>query len=161
MNRRTAMLMTMLMGGVLPRGLFGQVPARSAANGGRARGATSAVEPSKTRKADGNDEPEATDQADGGAGAGDDFVQTLPAEPGQRYRQFDISRYTRLDPGQTNPQNAILEWIFRRTTTAPWHGEKLAVLSASKSKIRAYNSPKVLDETAEVVERFVNAQSRV
>src|SRR5262249_24516951 len=81
------------------------------------------------------------------------------AEPGQQWKSFDIARYTGLDHSQNNPQNAIVEWIFRRTGTAPWHGEKVAVLSASRTRIRAYNDAKYLGQAAEVIERFTNAES--
>ena len=66
-------------------------------------------------------------------------------------------RYTRVAQGQQNPQKAIIEWIFRRTGTADWHGEKIAALCASKTQLRAYNSPEILDQVADVVERFTDA----
>ena len=40
---------------------------------------------------------------------------------------------------------------------AEWHGDKIAVLSASRTELRAYNSPEVLKQVDEVVERFTNA----
>ena len=43
------------------------------------------------------------------------------------------------------------------TGTADWHGEKIAALCASKTLLRAYNSPEVLDQVADVVERFTDA----
>ena len=55
------------------------------------------------------------------------------------------------------PQKAIIDWIFKRTGLAEWHGEKIAVLSASRTELRAYNSPDVLKQVDEVVERFTNA----
>jgi hypothetical protein len=89
----------------------------------------------------------------------DDVPSNFASEAGQQWRSFDISRYTALDHSQGAPQNAIVEWVFRRTGTAPWHGDKIAVLSASRTQIRAYNNPKTLDATAEVVEQFTNAVS--
>jgi hypothetical protein len=104
-------------------------------------------------------DPEEEPQDDTRTEPADDVgLQSMPAEPGQRYKQYDISRYTRLDHSQPNPQNAIVEWIFRRTGSPPWHGEKLAALSASRSQIRAYNSQKILDQTFEVIERFIDAK---
>ena len=147
MNRRTAMLLTMLMGGILPRGVFAQDPARRELDERADQGhpAPPRIRPRHEDRPPSSPTRRHTD--DSQAEPATSGVQAMPAEPGQRCRQFDISRYTRLDHSQPNPQNAIVEWIFRRTGTAPWHGEKLAVLSASRSQIRAYNNAKVLDQT--------------
>jgi hypothetical protein len=82
----------------------------------------------------------------------------FPTEPGQVFRTFDISRYTSLPHDSSNPQDALVEWIFRRTGSAAWHGDRIAVLGASRAQLRAYHSPKVLKQVEEVVERFTNAQ---
>ena len=87
----------------------------------------------------------------------DDPPAGLLHESGFQMRTYDIARYTKIAQGQQNPQKAIIEWIFRRTGTADWHGEKIAVLCASKTQIRAYNSPEILKQVGEVVERFTNA----
>ena len=71
--------------------------------------------------------------------------------------QLRYPRYTRVAQSQQNPQKAIIEWIFRRTGTADWHGDKIAVLCASKTQLRAYNSPEILKQVGEIVERFTNA----
>ena len=42
-----------------------------------------------------------------------------------------------------------------------WHGDKVAVLSASRSELKAYNSPEILKQVDEVVERFTNATEDV
>jgi hypothetical protein len=152
------MWLTMLMGGVLPRGVLAQAPARRTASNSRQRG-NSAVPPASRRVA--SDEPESAGDPLPPASEtneGDDSPN-VPAEPGQKWQSFDITRYTSLDHSQPNPQNAIVEWIFRRTTTAPWHGDKVAVLSASRARIRAYNDAKHLEQAAEVVDRFTNAVS--
>jgi hypothetical protein len=163
MNRRMALLSTMLLGGLLPRGLLAQSP-RTRERGdlrgrGRAEGGTSRVarrgedddrdrDPEPTPVEPGADEPEPAD---------------FPQQPGQAWRSFDISRYTGLPHSQsnTNPQSALVDWIFRRTGSSPWHGEKIAVLSAGRTQIRAYHSPKILDQVAEVVERFTDAQADI
>jgi hypothetical protein len=62
---------------------------------------------------------------------------------------------------QQTPQKALIEWIFRRTGTADWHGEKVAVLCAGKTQLRAYNSPEILKQVSEIVERFTNATEDV
>lgn len=149
MNRRTALFLTMLMGGFLPRGALAQGAGRRTSSTGRGRGG--ALAPAPRRK------PNA-DETGGDATEPEDPPPGFPSEPGQQWRQFDISRYTGLDHSQGNPQNAVTEWIFRRTGTAPWHGEKVAVLSASRTRIRAYHDAKHLDQAAEVIDRFINAE---
>ena len=154
MNRRTALLLTTLLGGVFPRTLLAQAPARKASSRGRAAAdePESTTRPRRTRA-----EPD-----DAQAPAPAEAADAPPAgisEPGQQWRQFDIAGYTGLDHTQSSPQNPVVEWIIRRTGTAPWHGEKIAVLSASRSQVRVYNTTKVLDQVAEVVERFTNAAS--
>lgn len=80
-------------------------------------------------------------------------------ETGYTWFSRDISRYTSLayDPKNPKPQNSILEWIFRRTGSAIWHGEKIAVLSAGQAQLRAYHSPQVLEQVREVVDRFTKS----
>lgn len=155
MNRRTAMMMTMLMGGLLPRGVLAQGTGRRASTAGRGKPAALG---SKARRAE-PDEPETGAAANPDASDAEEAPAGFSAEGGQQWRTFDISRYTGLEHIPGSPQNAITEWVFRRTGTAPWHGDKIAVLSASRSKIRAYNDAKNLDETAKVIERFTNAES--
>jgi hypothetical protein len=157
MNRRMALLMTMLLGGVLPRALLAQSPTRRASTPGRTKDSSS----SSTRRAK-LDEPETNPRKPAAAAADpevEDAAPNFPAEAGQQWRDFDISRYTGLDHSQGSPQNAIVEWVFRRTGTAPWHGDKISVLSASRTRVRAYNNAKTLEQTAEVVDRFTNAVS--
>jgi hypothetical protein len=155
MIRRTALLMTMMLGGVLAQsGLAQSTGRKTTGTGTRTKGTGGKLEPVHNDRAAGQDpEPAADDSADS--------PPNMPAEPGQQWRHRDISRYTGLDfnPPISSPQNAIVEWIFRRTGTAPWHGDKVAVLSASRTKIRAYNDGKYLDQADEVIERFTQAQS--
>ena len=152
MNRRTAMMMTLLTGGLLPRSVLAQGTGRRTSTGGR--GKTAALEP-KTRL----DEPEGGAAPNPEAPAGDEAPAGFGADGGRQWRSFDISRYTGLDHAPGTPQNAITEWIFRRTGTAPWHGDKIAVLSAGRSKIRAYNDAANLDLAAKVIERFTDAEA--
>jgi hypothetical protein len=148
MNRRTAMLLTMLMGGLLPRGVLAQGPGRRSSSTGRSGRTTATPNPAT----------EDTEPASN-ASEGDDPPAGFPSEAGSQWRTFDIARYTGLDHSQSSPQNAITEWVFRRTGTAPWHGDKVAVLSASRSRIKAYNDAKHLEQASEVIERFTNAVS--
>lgn len=156
MNRRTAMLLTMMMGGLIPRGLLAQGTTRRSGSSTR-RARTAALDPEMPRPARADD----PDPVDPPAPAADeeDPPAGFPAEPGFQWRSFDITRYTGLDHSQSNPQNAIIEWIFRRTGTAPWHGDKIAVLSASRTRIKAYHDAKHLEHASDVIERFTHATS--
>jgi hypothetical protein len=149
MTRRSAMMLTMLLGTLVPADLLAQETRnRRAADPESPRG--KALKPAGTRDqadSDGRDDPESPDEP----------PSALLREPGFQLRTFDIARYTRIAQGQQNPQKALIDWIFRRTGTADWHGDKIAVLSASKTQLRAYNSPEILKQVSEVVERFTNA----
>lgn len=157
MDRRSAMFLT-LLGGLVPRGLLAQSTSRRASTGSRARG--TALVPAPARRS--RDE-EPLDQVATATPepAADEPPTSLSPEPGHQWRDYDISHYTSLAHNQNNPQNAIVEWIFRRTTPAEWHGDKIAVLSASRTQIRAYNNANVLNKVDEVVERFTNATNDI
>jgi hypothetical protein len=145
------MFLTMLLGGLTPGGLFAQTPGRSASTKSR-KGSLSLV-PAGTKPAphDGEEQDTAVEAER------EEPTPKLPADAGQKWRRYDITRYASLAHNQGAPQNAIVEWIFRRTGTAPWHGEKIAVLSASRTQIRAYHDEATLDMVDQVVERFLNA----
>jgi hypothetical protein len=73
-------------------------------------------------------------------------------------RTYDITRYTSLPhSADATPQNALIEWIFRRTGSAAWHGDKLAVLCASRAQLRAYHDIKTLKIVDEMVKQFTDA----
>src|SRR5262245_60219242 len=149
MNRRSAMLLTMLLGGLVPRSLWAQEP-RTRRTSGSQSGRGKALAPAGEKR-----DPDERD----------DIERKLPAEDppggfahesGFQWRSYDISRYTKVAQGQQNPQKALIEWIFRRTGTADWHGEKMAVLCASKTQLRAYNSPEILKQVSDIVLRFTD-----
>jgi hypothetical protein len=157
MNRRTALYLSLLLGGLLPRGLLAQSPGRRTAS--RSRG--TALEPARPRRPAPDDpgkEPESQSPDEDS-----EATPNLPGEPGQKWQKWDIRRYTsgRIPHTSTNPQNAIVEWILRRTGTATWHGEKIAVLSAGRTQLRAYHDDETLKMVDEVVERFVQAQDDI
>jgi hypothetical protein len=141
MNRRTAMMFSML-GCLVPQRLWAQSAGRK---------------PSKTRDKTFAPVSSRDDPPDDSAAAGEEPTTALPPEPGFQWRRYPIARYTRAATNQTNPQKAIIDWIFKRTGLAEWHGDKMAVLSASRNELRAYNSAEVLKQVDEVVERFTNA----
>ncbi len=153
MNRRAALMLTMLLGVLLPSGLWAQETptrrtSRSQSGQGKSLRPTAAKDPAD---ADDREEPATADDPPAG----------LLHESGFQMRTFDISRYTKVAQGQQNPQKAIIEWIFRRTGSGDWHGEKIAVLCASKTQLKAYNSAEVLKQVAEVIERFTNASDDI
>ncbi|MGO9915458.1 MAG: hypothetical protein ACLQIB_12190, partial [Isosphaeraceae bacterium] len=152
MNRRTAVMLTMLLGVLLPRALWAQ-DARSRRTSGSQSSQGKTLRPVGEKDAGGD----ATDDRDEPGPSADDPPAGLLHESGFQMRTYDIARYTKIAQGQQNPQKAIIEWIFRRTGTADWHGEKIAVLCASKTQVRAYNSPEILKQVGEVIERFTNA----
>src|SRR4051794_35430110 len=131
MNRRTAMMLTMLLGGLAPPVLWAQTKGKRTA--GSKSGSGRALEPVGKADADDQDDPRDANADDPPAG--------FAHEAGFQWKSYDIARYTKVAQSQQTPQKAIIEWIFRRTGTADWHGEKVAVLCASKTQLKAYNSP--------------------
>ncbi len=158
MNRRTVLLLLMVLGVLVPRFLQAQeTRSRRTSDSSASRGKT--LRP--TAKEADEEAPDPRDAKDikdiRENGSAEDPPAGFAHEAGFQWRNYDISRYTRVAQGQQNPQKAIVEWIFRRTGTADWHGEKVAVLSAGKTQLRAYNSPEILKQVGEVVERFTDA----
>ena len=120
MNRRTAMLLSML-GGFAPASLWAQTAGRK---------------PSKTREKTFAPVSGREDEPDDPAASNDEAPAAIPPEPGFQWRRYPIAKYTRAASNQTNPQKAIIDWIFKRTGLAEWHGDKVAVLSASRNELR-------------------------
>ena len=86
----------------------------------------------------------------------------LPRSRDFNGRRYPIMRcHWKAAGSQATPQRAIIDWIFKRTGTPDWHGDKIAVLSASRTELRAYNSPEVLKQVDEIVERFTDATEDV
>ncbi len=164
MKRRSLFLLPLL---AFPARLFGQDPARRGSTSKTARGrrvasADEDVAPIDRRarvKAEEADAGLADDGPD--ASPGDAPPGNFPSQPGSKWENFSIGEYTALLPNASSPQTAIIDWIFRRTTPAPWHGDKIAVLCASRTQLRAYNSAKYLKYVAETVSRFTDATANV
>jgi len=146
MNRRTALMLSMLLGGLVPRSLWAQSGARKS---------------SKTRDKTLAPVSSRTDDPDNSAAPEDEPAAPFAPEPGFQWRRWPIARYTKIANSQSNPQKALIDWILRRTGLTDWHGDKIAVLSANRTELRAYNSPEVLKQVDEVVERFTNATEDV
>ena len=148
MNRRTALMLSMFLGGLLPRGLWAQTAARKTT-----KSRDKALQPAARR-----------DDPDDPAAAADEppapFAPS-PAFSGADTRSRATPRSPAARPARHRPQKAIIDWIFKRTGISEWHGDKVAVLSASRTELRAYNSPDVLKQVDEIVERFTNATEDV
>lgn len=152
MNRRTAMFLSLLLGGILPRGLFAQDQKTR-----RVADRTGAAKKPRAKLADEEDSGLDPKEADS------DATPNMPPQAGFGWKTWDIKRYTstHLPHTATHPQQAILDWVFRRTTDAVWHGEKLACLGATRTQLRAYHDSETLKMVDEVVERFVQAEEDV
>ena len=155
MNRRKALWFGTLSSAMLPAVLRGQ-EFRSAGSDRSTR-----IDPNDdfddSRGTGGIPEP-AVPYRDSPATAGEGLPADFPTERGQIFRSWDISRYTSLPHNDSKPENALVEWIFRRTGSSAWHGENISVLSVSRAQLRAYHNPRVIDQVAEMVARFADAQ---
>lgn len=167
MKRRTLMMLSLL--GIPMRSWAQDAPRRSRVTPPRARTVSESDGEADDRdpgpgtgrakaarakpRAEADDEPAAKhDQAaEGGEGSESDY----------HCKTFPISRYTELSPAASNPQTAIIDWIFRRTKTAPWHGDREAVLFANRTQLKACNTAKVIEQVEKVVEQFVEATANV
>ena len=145
MNRRTALMLSMFLGGLIPRGLWAQTAGASRQS--RATRPSAGVAHRRPRRS-GRHGRRARGPVRSRARLSMAAISILPATP-------------KSPASQPNPQKAIIDWIFKRTGMTDWHGDKVAVLSASRSELRAYNSPEILKQVDEVVERFTNATEDV
>jgi hypothetical protein len=161
MKRRSLFALPLL---AFPARLFGQDPAPRRPTAKTAKNRKTSDDddvPTATKKSRGK--PADEESPDGGPepAVPDSTPANFPNQAGYEWKDFAIGEYTALDPNGVSPQTAIIDWIFRRTTPAPWHGEKIAVLCASRTRLRAYNTAKYLKYVAETVERFTNAETDV
>lgn len=169
MNRRSALKYTLLGGAVLPVAAHAQDPAPIRSSNDDFGGSSSSARSRARSSRPVDDDISFGDEPIPGASRTADPVDldSPPAnfknESGHAWRTFDIARYTSqaYSPENPKPQNSIVEWIFRRTGSSIWHGEKIAVLSAGRTQLRAYHNPRVLDVVQEYVERFTKATTDV
>jgi hypothetical protein len=82
----------------------------------------------------------------------------LKGGPGFELKRWPIAKYTSIPTNvQAPPEKALIDWILLRTGISEWHGEYVTVLSANRKELIAYNSPEVLKQVDEIVERFVQS----
>jgi hypothetical protein len=84
---------------------------------------------------------------------------SLPNESGQLYREYDISPYTSRITTTKRPEQAVVDWILRETGYEAWHGEPLAILSATPKTLRVYHTPQIQAMVAEIVDRFNSTEA--
>jgi hypothetical protein len=160
MKRRSLFVLPLL---AFPARLFGQDPTRRAPAKTARKAKTSDDEDLATPSKKSRGKADDVDAPDGGPDSTslESTPSNFPTQAGYQFQTFPIGDYTALDPNGASPQTAIIDWIFRRTTPAPWHGEKIAALCASRTQLKAYNSAKWLKYVAETVERFTNADANI
>jgi hypothetical protein len=140
MNRRTALLSSLFLGGLVPPRLLAQ------SQGGKI--------PNREEHPLGPDDPS------DGEGAGERLPGAVPRVSGFKQQSWDISRYTSIPTNvQAPPQKALIDWILLRTGTSEWHGDNPTVLSADRNRLIAYNTEEVLKKVDEIVARFVEASA--
>jgi hypothetical protein len=150
-----ALALTLFSGGLIPASLLAQDPTED--NPPQRRKKTPVKAKTKAADRSLDDVPPADEAIDlPASGEESGPPANVKPEPGFTSKSWNISRYTALayTPGNPNPESKIVEWIFRRTGSADWHGDKAAILSASRSTLRAYHSPKMLKKVDDVVKRF-------
>jgi len=130
MNRRSALISSLCLG-LVPRALRGQE--------GR-------FEPLPSTA---GEEPSARDRSG----------REAMFQPGHVLRIYDIQRYTALPHSSDteHPEAALIDWIFRKTSSRAWHGSDRAMLVADQSELLAYHTPEVLDEVTSIWKRFAEA----
>jgi hypothetical protein len=160
MNRRSLMMLALLALLTWDGRLFGQDTVRRTRSSTTKARTVSDEEPETPTRTPRNKpaDPDAAASDPGTDTADPDRIPpNFPTPAGYKWQSFSISRYSALLPSSANPQTAVIDWIFRATTPAPWHGEQPAVLCASRSQVRAFNTPKVLRQVKDMVDRFENS----
>ena len=90
-----------------------------------------------------------------GVSAGNSGAPTsLPAVHGQIWREYDIRPYTAQVRSTKRPEAAVVEWILRETGYEVWHGEVLAILTATTDRVVVYHTPEIQNVVAELIQRF-------
>ncbi len=83
----------------------------------------------------------------------------LPNDDGQVWREYDISPYTVRVTTTKRPEQAVVDWILSETGYEAWHGEQVALLSATPRTLRVYHTPEMQQVVAKLVDRFVFSEA--
>ena len=81
-------------------------------------------------------------------------TDAIEGAAGQLWREYNLAPYTSRMTDCAHPEQAVVDWIFKQTGPETWHGEDVAVLSATRGKLRVYHRPEVQARVATIVERF-------
>ena len=84
---------------------------------------------------------------------------SLPADAGQEWRDYDISPYTARVTSTNRPEQAILDWILRETGYEAWHTGPLAFLNIDNRRLRVFHTPEMHAVVSDLVDRFVNTEA--
>ncbi len=103
------------------------------------------------------DRPVAAASADATGGFAANFARS-----GQVWREYSLVPYAGRLASVARPEQAVVDWVLRRTGPETWHGEDVAVLSATRARLRVFHRPDVQSQVAEIVDRFTRpVQSQV
>ena len=133
MNRRTALFSTLMFGGLIGRFARGQERRTPAFRPSGANVDEPALDPdlglgTDPFAAEPLQSPSASQSAPLGGPNQEDIAFTPPPQIKQKglgWGIFNISSYTSLPHSRdtAKPESAFIEWIFRHTGSAIWHGE--------------------------------------
>lgn len=76
----------------------------------------------------------------------------LPTDGGQIWKTYDVSRF--VEAGGPGSEQHIVSWILHHTGHNTWHGDIVASLSATGSKLSCYHTPDMQADVASMVQRF-------
>ena len=88
-------------------------------------------------------------------------IGSLPQDHEQIWREYDITPHTqerRLPTGGAPPEQAIIDWITRKTGTKIWHTAPFGILTVDSEKLCVYHTREVQLNIADIVDRFVCPQ---
>lgn len=85
----------------------------------------------------------------------------LPNNDGQVFRQYDLKPYLESLSGDSNAEQAVIDWILRETGAAAWSRGPIAILNARGGVLTVYHTAEMQDRVVEVLERFMSSHSGV
>ena len=88
-------------------------------------------------------------------------LDKVPQEHGQIWREYDITPLTqerRLPTSTVPPEQALVDWILRKTGANVWHAAPFGILTADSEKLCVYHTREMQLLIADVVDRFVCPQ---
>jgi hypothetical protein len=109
-----------------------------------------------------SDRTRAERQSTAGVSTEHDPFESRFVPTGQVWRDYDLAPYTARIVETAHSERAVVEWIIKQTGLETWHGGELAVLAATRGRLRVFHTPELQTQVAEIVDRFVRpVQSQV